>query len=514
MKKINLLLLLTIVFVSSTIAQTASYANLRKFSKGGFDVINEGSEVKGYYVFYVSDKVDKKTNEYTLQIMDANLKQIKDVVFTGDKNLQILENSFNGKEIVFLVYNDKDRLMEYQIYGTDGKKKFSYERELSKKERRYLDQTYFSKENDEGQYKGLYPINGKGFISNMPSREDKDFTYQLDFFGSDQKKQWTYNPTEGAKVFIGDFLGEMNNVVYVEELRLKSRTDGKPDSYLIGLDLLTGKKLFEKETKGKEQLYPVSASIINGKPYVYGEYFGENENLMKGNSNGYGFWEVDEKGKVISEKYLSWQDEFSKFLDIKSNGKIDDFGFIYLHQMVQTADGKIFAVGEGFKRVASALGIAGAILGGGRSNLSVTKVKITDMMILEFDANLKLKNATIYPKKSFSFELPSGYEFVSLPIIAKIIKYTVGGFDYEYTQTNTSKTSFSTFYGDFTKGKDYKGPTFNGITYKDGKLTTNTINTKSEASWSRILPAKQGSVLFVEYFKKKKTLELHVEKIN
>ena len=48
-------------------------------------------------------------------------------------------------------------------------------------------------------YKGLYPIEGKGFISNMPSREDKDYTFQLDYFGTDKRKQWTYIPDMSGK---------------------------------------------------------------------------------------------------------------------------------------------------------------------------------------------------------------------------------------------------------------------------------------------------------------------------
>jgi hypothetical protein len=513
MKKISLLILVAGFAIAQGFAQNMTIDGIRKKSLRNTDAITEGSEVKGYYFFYVSDKVDKKTNEYTLRIVDNNLKLIKDVVFTGNKDLQIIESSFNGKDLMFLYYNEKERTLDYQVYGTDGKAKFTYNRELTKKERRYLEATYFEKSNDEGQYKGLYPVENKGFISNMPSREDKDFTYQLDFFSSDKKKQWTYNPTEGAKVFLGDYLGEINDVIYVEEIRLKNRMDGTPDSYVVGFDMLTGKKLFEKETIGKNKLYPVATSIINGKSYIYGEYFGENENIMKGKSNGFGFWEIDGTGKILSEKYLSWADDFGKFMEVDKDGKIDKFGFLYLHKMMQTADGKVFAIGEGFKRVASGFGIAATLLSGGRADVSLTKFKTTNMMVIEFDANLKIKAANVYEKSSNNFELPQGYDFVSLPIIAKMLKYTYGGFDYEYTQANVANTSFSTYYRDYVKSKEYKGATYNAVTYKDGKLKLNTLELKTTASEQRILPAKQGHVLVLEYFRKRKILEIRVEKM-
>ena len=64
------------------------------------------------------------------------------------------------------------------------------------------------------------------------------------------------------------------------------------------------------------------------------------------------------------------------------------------------------------------------------------------------------------------------------------------------------------------RGKEYKGGTFNSISYTDGKITTDKINTKSDASSSWVLPGKQGQVLIMEYFKKDKRLNAHFEKLN
>ena len=82
----------------------------------------------------------------------------------------------------------------------------------------------------------------------MPSREDKDYTFQIDFFSSEKRKQWTYIPTSGAKKFLGDYLGEFNGVVYIEVLKYGSMMDQKPESSILGLSLETGKMVFEKST--------------------------------------------------------------------------------------------------------------------------------------------------------------------------------------------------------------------------------------------------------------------------
>src|SRR6187549_3655082 len=85
-------LLFTIVMLLSIVtihSQTLSIDNVRKAALRTSDAIKEGSDVKGYYFFYVSDKIDKNTNEYTLRILDNNLKVLKDVKFQDSKNVTI-----------------------------------------------------------------------------------------------------------------------------------------------------------------------------------------------------------------------------------------------------------------------------------------------------------------------------------------------------------------------------------------------------------------------------------------
>src|SRR5688572_18688689 len=364
MRKLVLAAGLIILAVFDSKAQKLSIENVHKVTLRNSDAIKEGSEVKGYYFFYVSDKIDKRTNEYTLQITDNNLVKLKDIKFQDSKHVTILESSFNGTDLIFLLYNDDARTFEYQVYGADGKKKYTYNRQLSKKEERYLENTYLALEDDENNYKGLYPIEGKGFISNMPSREDKDYTFQVDFFSTEKRKQWTYVPTLGGKKFIGDYLGCNKGVVYFEVLKFSGLMDGNPESSVVGLDIETGKQLFEKSTdEGKYKFYPASMSVMNdGRAVLFGEYFNPNGNVAKDKSLGFAFVGVDEKGKFVGEKYCAWDLELGKYLNVSAKGKIEDFGFMYLHNIFQTADGSVFAIGEGYKKVASALGIASRVL--------------------------------------------------------------------------------------------------------------------------------------------------------
>ncbi len=313
---------------------------------------------------------------------------------------------------------------------------------------------------------------------------------------------------------MGDFLGIFNGVVYMQVLKFGSVMDANPDSYLVGLSLETGKLLFEKPTDGsKYRFYPTSLSILGDKAYLFGEYFNPNANVVKDKSLGFAFIGVDEKGAIQSEKYSSWALDIGKHISVNSKGKIDDFGYMFLHNVVQTADGSIYAIGEGYNKVASALGIASKILtrGGG---LSVTKLKITDMALIKFDKDFTVKSVQLYEKNSNNVELPSGGTYYSPAALGKLVKYTYGRFDYSYTQINKDQTSFSVCYSDYERGKNYKGGTFNSISYNDGKITTDKIQTKSDATRTAVLPGKQGQVLLLSYYKKQKKVEARFEKLN
>ena len=493
-------------------AQSISIENVLKMSPGSLSAIKEGSDIKGYYFYYASDKIDKKTNEYTLRIFDNNLKALKDVKFQDSKDVRILESSFNGTDLVFLFFNEDERTFEYQVYGANGQRKpYNYRRELTKKELQYLKAVYPQLSGDEdATYKGLYPVEGKGFISNTPSREDKDYTFEISYFSTEKNKQWSYIPTDGKK-FAGDYLGTFNGVVYVQMLKFSSLFDGKPESVILGLDLETGKKLFEKSTDSKYRFYPSSMSQTNaGKSFIYGEYFDAGANVMKDKSSGFAFWSIDNKGNITSEKYVSWVTDFGKFVNVSSKGKIENLGYMLLHNMVQTADGNIYAIGEGFSKSVDGFGMASKVLLGGGSGF---KMKITDMVLIKFDKDFNVKDVKIYEKNANNAGLPASLDYASAPLMAKIVK-GLGGFDYEYTQTNKDASAFTVCYSDYVKEKDYKGGTFNSISFNDGKISTDRLNIKSDATYSWVVPGKQGQVLVVDYYKKEKKVLAHFEKLN
>ena len=116
---------------------------------------------------------------------------------------------------------------------------------------------------------------------------------------------------------------------------------------------------------------------------------------MKDKSNGFAFGGIDEKGKILSEKYNSWENEMSKYLDVKSNGKIDNFGFLYLHSMVNCRWYHL-CHWRRIQKVASAWVLQQLFYK--KPNISTIKIKVTDMMLLNSIRILMLLALMVYDK--------------------------------------------------------------------------------------------------------------------
>ncbi len=518
MKKITTLLACCILLTMAVIAQgKLSIDNVRSVYIRSNGEILDGEEVKGYFTFYVSDKVDRKTNEYTVQIMDANLNKIKDIKFEDDKAVQLLESSYNGNSIMFLFYNRKEKTLEYRAYNFDGKQISTYTKELGPRSQAMLESTYGQK-SDEGQNEALFSVQNQGYVTVYPVKDGKYYTYEVNFFFTDKRKQWSFEAAEEQedKVATAMYLGSTDSLVIFEVIKQKRLLGGSPHSWLLGLNIYTGKKVFEISTEAEDyKFYPMNISAIRGSSnfLLMGTYYEPDGRVMKDASLGLATWVFNPAGKVVTKKYNSWEGDIDKYIATDKKGRVADLGYVYFHKILQTADGNFFAIGEGYKKVASALGIASAILNRGSGSVATAKLKITDLAIFKFNDKFEIKDAKIYDKNSNSQEMPSGAEFLSQHTMAIIAK-AWGFFDYDFTQTNKEHTRFSVCYSDYVRSKDFKGKTFNSITYNEGKMTIDKIELTSKAKWLRVFPAKTGSVMIMEYFKKEKRLEMRLEKLN
>jgi hypothetical protein len=523
LKKLRQSLLLALLLLTHTIGFSQAkytFSNIKKAYQRNFGAIKAGDEVKGYYAFYVSDKVSRKVLEYTVDVMDENLNKVASTSFESSKYVQLLEAAFNGNAMIFYFYDSDNKTVEHRIYDMKCKLMSTNVKELTKKEKRFIEynQRFTS---DDGENKTIFEIPNKGFISVLPDHEGKKYNYEVNYFSSEKKnKVWAYNPEEEEKYAFGNYLGATDSIALIEVTKADNKGYKNSETFIVGLDLNSGKRVFETKTSvGTNKVLPMNVSILQGESefLVFGTYFEQETNIAKGNNLGLAALKMNSKGKITKSKFNSWEGDLSKYLDVNEKGKVEDFGYLYFHNLIQTDDGRIYAVAEGFKKTASALGIAGAILGGfgGSSNVALTNMTVTDMMVIEFTPEFKVKDVKRFEKNKNKIELPSGAEFASPQTIAHLIKYYFGGFDYAFTTRDKSHSIFSVCYSDYEKTKEYKGLAFHSITY-DGskKLSKDRVALSTKAYWISIYQAKPGYIMVAEYFKKEKEISLRLEKIN
>ncbi len=483
--------------------------------------ISEKNQIKGYFFLYQSDKIDRKTDEYTLQILDQNLNKVKEIKFEDSKKITLLEASYNNSSLAFLFKNADQKTLDMKIYDLDGKLKYTYSREYDKRTDDLMKE-YDTQHTDEGTNQNVFDVGSEGYVSVLPLRDGKHRTYEVNYFSSEQKKQWTYVPDEDEERFsIAEFLGSTDELIILEVMKKNRKLSGKMTAHLVGININTRKRVFDIEDSedGEYKFVPTSISPLKDKNeiLVMGSYFNKNDNIVKDFSQGLAVYSINKEGKILTKTYNSWSEDFGKYLALNKKGKLDKVGYLYTHKLLQTPDGKLFAITEGYKRQASAGGIALTALlaaSGSRSNaVGVTKIVVTDLVIMEFNDKFKVKNATIYDKTNNTVESSAVSDFGSQHAIALVVKMR-GGFDYEFTTGDVDNASFTVCYSDWVKSSEYKGKTFNSIRYNGSKFSTDKIELKSKASTMKVFPAKAGSVMIMEYFKKDKRLDFRLEKLS
>jgi hypothetical protein len=479
--------------------------------------IMENKQIKGYFFLYQSDKIDKHTNEYTLQILDENLNKVRDIKFQDSKKLSLLEAAYNGGSLAFLFKNGDDKTLDMKIYNIDGTLKYTYTREYDKRTDDLM-KRYETMNTDEGTNQNVYDLGRQGYASVLPLRDGKLRTYEVDYYSSEDKKQWTYTPDDEEHYANAEFLGSSDSLIILEVMKKSRALSGKPSAHLVGINFMTKKKVFDIDNENDEYTF-VSSGIeaVKGtdQVMVFGSYFTKGDNIVKDNSKGLAVYGIDSRGKILTKIYNSWADDFSKYLPTNSKGKIDNIGYLYIHRVIHMPNGKMFIVGEGFKRQANAGGIALNVLGGlmgARTGAGVTKVVTTDMVMMEFNEKYKITGATIYDKTNNTAEASSLSDDMSVHAMGMYLKMT-GAFDYEFTTRDADDDNFIVCYSDWVRSSEYKGQTFNSIRYNGTKFSTDKIELKSKASKLKVFPAKSGKIIILDYLKKYQRLDFRLEKL-
>ncbi|MBJ6366580.1 DUF6770 family protein [Snuella sedimenti] len=473
-------------------------------------MMDKNNDVDGYYLYYQLDKLKKGMREYAIHMLDNNLNDIALKSYVDSKNTVLADSKFNNHALMFAMINLKEEQYKLVTFDRKGGQGEDVIIPVNKKEMRWL--SYAIK---AGNFNLLYPVDNKGFLFNYV-RDNKKIGYGLKYVATDGGTSWDYNSPDDIKEIMSVNPIEVNDEVVVAlESSKKSALSQTVNFKVIVLDINTGKLLFEKrfDRENNPRLI-TNAFLTEDKELVLlGEYFEKDDNVAKEKSLGV-FAQINSlEGKVISDNKVSWEEKIDKMMPVESDGKNPKRGYVYFHDIVRTQKGTYYCIGERYRKTVSLAGVMGVAVNP-RGGSSMTQLTITDAVVFEFDNKFNLLNIEVFEKGKS--RAPSLIDVGSPQLNAHALK-AYGAFDYQFTQLDTDRDRFYASFIDYErlKGEENKYA-FKSIMYNDGKLSEDKIylNKSKGKIRFRVMPAKLGHVMLLEYNKKEKTLDIHLEKLN
>ena len=507
------LLTLTCLFMLSIVlnAQEKSLNEITSFKlKNSGSMMDKNNDVDGYYFYYQIDKLKKGMREYGIKILDNNLNDIATKSYIDNKNTVLADSKFNNQALMFAMINTKEKKYKLVSFDRQGNQGKDIVISVNKKEMKWLG--YMLK---AGNFNMLFQVDNKGFIFNY-IRDNKKLGYGLKYIATDGGSSWDYNSPDDTKEIMTINPIEVNEEVLVAlQASKKSALSQTIKFKVLVIDIKTGKLLFEKEFDRENNPRLITNAFLTDdkKVVLLGEYFEKGDNIIKSKSLGLFSQINDLSGNIVSDNKVSWKDEINKMMPVESDGKNPKRGYVYFHDMIRTQTGSFYCIGEKYRKTASLTGILG-LTANANGQRAVTQLTITDAAIFEFDNKFELKDIKVF-KKGKS-RAPSIIDVGSPQLNAHALK-AYGAFDYEFTQIDKDRDRFYSNFIDYERLKGEKNKlAFKTIMYNEGEFSEDKIYLQKDSGKIkfRVLPAKLGHIMLVEYNKKEKTIDLHIEKLN
>ena len=503
------LLLFTLFAGLAANAQTSKINDVGTFNlRNSGAILDKQNDVDGYYFYYVGEKLKKGEREFAIQILDKNLVEVAKKTYIDNKNTFLMRSSFNNSAMMFAMANYKEKEITLLTYDKQANQKETYSIPLESKEIRWIQMLQ-----QTGDFNLLFAVENKGFLFNKVE-DNKKIGYSLKFYPTNGGKAWEFNSPDTSKEILTINPIEVNeNVIVAVESSKPGIMSSKITLKTKVIDVNTGKLLFEKEYSKNKQPRLINNAFLmeNNNLVLMGEYYKEGDNIFSDKSLGLFTEVLDMSGNKVAESLISWTEDVAKLMKIKDGNKVKDKGYIYFHDVIKT-NNEYFAIGEFYRKTVSAGGVAMAMLSRGAATNSTTQLSITDAVVFKFDSEFKLKAVQEFEKGKS--RVPTISDYGSPQMNAHAMK-GFGAFDYEYTQIDKANDRFYACFIDFERLKGEKNKSaFKTIIYDDGELTEDKIYLTQQGKDFRVMPAKIGNVLLVEYDKKAKQIQLHLEKLN
>lgn len=515
MKKLTTLTFLLLMAGVLAYAQNLTKLGVSSIRLRNFGEIQQEEQVKGYYYFYKIEGKDLKNNTYLLSILDENLREINSVEIVKPRGYYLIDGAFNEEAFGFLFYDSRNRKTEFIVYDKKLQQTGSDIQEIPNRGFSYFIYSGYAR-GVESEYTLLSSVPHKGFV--LYTYPDKN-EYEVDFYDNSAKKMWSDRAKEDKMdVELADEAFQTEKYIGSLIERRKGMMSNDSDYSLIIHEVETGKQVFNIPVEDK-RFNLMTSSIFyeqaSNTITLFGEFFELDDKQYKSQGIGFFYKIFDMEGHLIRDKFITWNTDIAKVTPVDAKGRIDGKKRVLFHEIVKTADGEIFAIGEQYKKAASGAGIAMTILSRGQANISTSQMEMYDMVVFHFGADLSVKSVHFFEKDRTVMTLPRGYGYTTSKKLAYIAK-AYGMFDYKFSQTTKDKNTFIATYIDYDREKGEKAKNvFGAIAYTPEKtFTVDKIVLNRKSSDYFVRKAKDGYVMVTEYFRKDKKLDIRLEKIN
>lgn len=502
MKKIVLGILL--IFTQFVVAQMVE---LSKFSSGKLydsDIIkDEKNNIKGYFLLFESDKIQKETYILEYVVLDENLTKVTNGYLEEMKFSSLLLKADKITTDITL-YNNK-LLIELND-DTENGKIFRRYRTLDLSNNKMSDIFIFRngeveikpnfdrtlKNFDANQTDKIIGINGVGLVT---IKEEKDQTGKEKFLvclDDSLNKRWktTYEVTKNEYGFKElEFINSSFNIIVFSNHYTKGGYY-KPVNSIIVFDAITGKLNFEFlfSNQDKYTYKVVNSYIENEELTLLGNYSKKSDYGFINDEHNLGLFKIKlslNTGKKLEEKFLNWT-ELSSKIEINRNGEIKKEGFVFVHELLQLSNGKTIAVCEAFKG---------------------SPVTTNNIYFLEISGNFSFDKVLVAEKFRNKFPGTAAH--------SSTIK-EFGAFDYMDFQDLDDDEFLFYFSDNEKKSKNRNKYTkFGIVSYIDKEFNKKQLSLKTEISTILAYPAKKGYVMLIEFFDtKNKSSQIRLEKVN
>ena len=485
----------------------AQVVELNKLSSGLFydsEIIKDNkNNIKGYFLLFESDKIQKETYVLEYVVLDENLTKVTNGYIEEMRFNSLLMSS---KKITVDVTLFNNKLLIELNDDFEGEQFFRRYRTLDLKNNKMSDIFIFR--NGKTEVKPDFDRKLKNFNVNQTDKiiavdevgllavkEEKDQTGKEKYLvclddGLNEKWKTIYEISKNDYGFKKiDFLKSSKDYIVFSNHYTKGGYY-KPYNSIIAFDVVSGKLNFEFlfSNQDKYSHKVVDSYIQNEELVLLGNYSKKSDFGFINDEENFGLFKIKlnlKTGKKIEEKFLPWTDLSSK-IEINKYGEIKKEGFIFVHELIQLSDEKIIAVCEAFKG---------------------SPVTTNNIYFIEISTKFTFNKVLTAEKFRNKFPGTAAH--------SRMIK-EFGAFDYMDFQDLDDNEFLFYFSDNEKKSKNRNQNTkFGIVSYSNEEFVKKQINLKTDISTILAFPAKKGFMMLIEFFdSKNKSSQIRLEKVN